>query len=157
MRHPEYTQRAATRMFTQILARFGDAGRTAIDAIIGTADDAFGGDSRAAARVGMLREHVNNIYDVAVAIGKTVKTGGQVEHKSGNMVPNYSLIGELLEDLALTKRVDSRRDAMIASRREALSKRNKSFDFDERERLGKYAKDVADVLSRHSIDGLREQ
>lgn len=157
MGHPEYTQRAATRMFTQILARFGDAGRTAIDAIIGTADDAFGGDSRAAARVGMLREHVNNIYDVAVAIGKTVKKDGQVEHKSGNMVPNYSLIGELLEDLALTKRVDSRRDAMIASRREALSKRNKSFDFDERERLGKYAKDVADVLSRHGIDGLRER
>lgn len=157
MGHPEYTQRAATRMFTQILAHFGDAGRAAIDKVIETADNAFGSDSRAASRVGMLRENVNNIYDVAVAIGKTVKSGGQVEHKSGNMVPNYKLIGELLEDLDLTHRVDSKRETMIASRREALSKRNKSFDFDERERLGKHAQDIADVLSRHGLDGLRER
>ena len=157
MGHPDYTQRAATRLFTQMLARFGDAGRGAIDNIIDTADNAFGGDSRAAARVGMLRENVSNLYDVAAAIGKTVKRGGQVEHKSGNRVPNYALIGELLEDLDLTRRVDSKRDAMLASRREALSKRNKSMDFDERERLNKYAKDVADVLSRHGLDGLRER
>ena len=157
MGHPEYTQRAATRMFTQILSHFGDVGRTAIDKVIDAADNAFGSDSRAAARVGMLRENVSSIYDVAVEIGKTVKTGGQVEHTSGNMVPNYKLIGELLEDLDLTRRVESKREAMIDSRREALSKRNKSFDFDERERLGQRAQDIADALSRHGIDGLRER
>lgn len=138
-----YDTKAAINMAMYLSAKFGKAGKAAIDNIIKTGDLEFGMDSKKSERIAGMRDSISGMYsDAGVIRDKLLKD------KEANLK-------DLVADVEGVQDVDANREnyekAILTLRKRAA----KTADPEARFQLMEQAADAEDALRADGLDGLK--
>ena len=153
-----YDTKAAINMAMYLSAKFGDAGKAAIDNIIKTGDLEFGMDSKKSERIAGMRDSISGMYsDVGVIRDKLLKNKEPFvrSDRAAGIESKGVDIKELVADVERVQDVDANREsyekAILTLRKRAA----KTADPEARFQLMEQAADAEDALRADGLDGLK--